>query len=360
MDCVDRSRSIQHPSEKQQHHHSQPCVYLVPLHLVSSSLKSTCKEKMDKKEFDDFKTEQILINGFYNDTAVAYGSINEKVCIRLPSDPSDSIVSFGREKIVQTLEASCPRQCRSCIEKTRRRKRCSFCLSIKQAQRHLSKELVAFAFDEAFGSGNDHESVTSTFLQIYVKGSNAAMVMLNEKSIKSNADVSPIALDTNPDDISTCWYGKGDNPHLKIGDCVSFVNLDALESCINEDFSTLRFVVIKKKISRSPVVCKENLSPEMNTQILPMPTFSIIQTQHSVEFEVSHDFAPTVNFSSDDKIDSISLNTIKIIRQKFEPSSWKHALLGIIEKKCEENTTVTEMDCVILPSLISDIKLGLD
>ena len=76
--------------------------------------------------------------------------------------------------------------------------------------------------------------------------------------------------------------------------------------------------------------------------------------------EVSHDFAPTVNFSSDDKIDSISLNTIKIIRQKFEPSSWKHALLGIIEKKCEENTTVTEMDCVILPSLISDIKLGLD
>ena len=339
-------------------------LYLVPQHLVNQ-----LSQRVEQVDFE---------RNFFD----------ANFCIRLPSigdDNSTQVVSFGRERIVRVLEASCSFKCRSLsAPSSKKRKRCEFCQNVKDAQRFLSKELVAFVSRKTSAIDQDCDALSE--LQMYVSGSNAAMVMHNSRQVVSVSDsgLNPIILRQNSNKCSTKWYGGGMSSPVKSGDVISFVNLDLSKTSHSngKGFSPLHFVILPrknvtsstswtkfsftdtKKVSPKISLKQEKSSPETNTftQILsmPIPTFSTSQTQHST-IDIGNDFAPIIDSHSEELknnevfISSLTLDQVKVIRESCNPSSWKHALFGIMLKR---NITHGDHANIIIPSILKDAKLN--
>jgi len=298
-----------------------------------------------------------------------------------------------KKKAVQLVEKSDDNEDGNCRGRKRSKKsiHCLYCKNVKLAQKFLSKELVGFRYENghlhAKQDDQGNNSIEEVNLCIYVTGPNAKMVMLNEKSIleyfplDEECKVPMAELPPTSSNSGQSWKGFGRRLPVKVGDRLSFVNLDGRSASLEHfnHFTALTFIVCDgnsfKTVSKSleekddDAFVSQNMTPMLE---MPQISYSQTQTDHSCSsaranfsildqtdsIEQFHD----VQKNDDEDLDlrlfsSLTIGEVKDIREQLKPSTWKHALLSIVLKKSENESLRNNEKLVVVPSLLSEAKI---
>ena len=297
---------------------------------------------------------------------------------------TSSMFTFGRELIIRSQRASC-HWCTSSErvsikkrkrERSSRSRNCFHCNNVKKAQRFLSKEMITFA---TYQDLNKNEEGA---LHLFVSGTNAAMVQLNNKSVMEEGLTGRIIPGNEKCDrtfkfvtgdegkvrdellsdrpTSKVWFGAGSNLPIAEGNEISFISLDrdkdrtiegSASHALSPVFDPLEFILVdvatcdkvltesndddkihcSKKELDSDSNCTPMLSMQMNASFCLTETQQSDLSIQSLQLTNSEK-SSGVPCMQDDGVPTCVLNEehVKSLQMKYSVGSCIHSLLHLL------------------------------
>lgn len=377
------------------HPHNKQNIEAVTHLMKKRSLVLLPKCALNGKE--DGQDAADVVNELHSDCVI------RTFCSNDGESGTSSMFTFGRELIIRSQRASC-HWCTSseCVsikkrkrERSSRSRNCFHCNNVKKAQRFLSKEMITFA------TYKDLNKSEEDALHLFVSGTNAAMVQLNNKSVVEQGLTGRIIpgdekcdrtskfvtgdegivrdelLSDRP--TSKVWFGAGSNLPIAEGNEISFVSLDrekdrtvegSASHALSPVFDPLKFIVVDvatcdKVLSESndddEIHCsKKELDSDSNcTPMLSMQinaSFCLTETQQS-DLSIQPLQSTNSQKSSgvpcmqDDGIQTCVLNEehVKSLKMKYSVGSCIHSLLHLLL------LNNVSKDMYQIPSILSEI-----